>query len=160
MKRNLLARLVLMLALSVGALPAAQAGITVTDGVVTITDGFFDSFTQRSYGFNLGAGPYAATLVDTNVLYPFQSLGLEVKTLGGTSMGTLGAPGSFNFTSLAAGPYVAIVSGLPTALIPPLSTFGVTIAPVPEPEIWAMMAVGMGLLGFRLRRKAGGAQPA
>jgi hypothetical protein len=143
----------LVFALCVSVTPVAKAGVTVTDGVVTITDGFFGAFTERSYNFNLGAGPYTASLVDTGVLFPFQTLGLEVKTGGGTSLGVLSAPGSFNFASLAAGSYVAIVSGLPTALEPPLSTFGVTIAPVPEPEIWAMMAVGMGLVGYQLRRK-------
>jgi hypothetical protein len=139
----------------------AQAGVTVVNGVVAITDGIFETPAVLTYNFNLLAGPYTATLTDTNVLFPFQALSLEVKTGGGTSLGTVSAAGtvnSFPFTSLAAGPFQAIVSGTPSALIPPFSTFGVTIAPVPEPEIWAMMVVGMGLLGFRLRRK--GLQPA
>jgi hypothetical protein len=32
-------------------------------------------------------------------------------------------------------------------------TFGVVIAPIPEPEIYAMMLVGLGLVGFAARRK-------
>jgi hypothetical protein len=30
----------------------------------------------------------------------------------------------------------------------------VSIAPVPEPETWAMMAAGLGLVGFAARRRS------
>ena len=33
------------------------------------------------------------------------------------------------------------------------STFGVTVTPVPEPETWAMLLAGLGLVGLQLRRK-------
>ena len=42
--------------------------------------------------------------------------------------------------------------GLPTGTY----TIGAVTAPVPEPETWAMLMVGLGLVGYRLRQKARG----
>jgi hypothetical protein len=39
---------------------------------------------------------------------------------------------------------------------PPIGGGGGTTAPVPEPETWLMMGVGVALLGFlKLRRRSG-----
>jgi len=35
-----------------------------------------------------------------------------------------------------------------------LVTLDVNVSPVPEPEVWAMMLIGAGLVGFQLRRKS------
>lgn len=45
------------------------------------------------------------------------------------------------------------------------STFGeavmaLEVSPVPEPEAWAMLAAGLGLIGWRLRRRQAARQPA
>ena len=100
----------------------------------------------------MGSGPHTLSLVDSNAIYPFVSLSLVLKTGGGTTIDALAGQGSFNFTA-SAGQYQTLISGVLTTSTPTLSTFGVTITPVPEPEIWAMMVVGMGLLGYRLRRR-------
>lgn len=42
--------------------------------------------------------------------------------------------------------------GLPTGAY----TIGAVTAPVPEPETWAMLMVGLGLVGYRLRQKVRG----
>lgn len=44
--------------------------------------------------------------------------------------------------------------GLPTGAY----TIGAVTAPVPEPETWAMLMVGLGLVGYRLRQKVRGMQ--
>jgi hypothetical protein len=34
-------------------------------------------------------------------------------------------------------------------------SYGLTVTAVPEAETWAMMLVGVGLVGFRLRNRSG-----
>lgn len=100
---------------------------------------------------------HRVTLIDNNFLANFDSLALAVTRTGGETMGKLeNGPGEFVFTPSALGSYTAVVVGDPGSAGEnglALSTFGVTVAAVPEPEAWAMMLVGMGLVGWQLRRK-------
>ncbi|MCC6534641.1 MAG: FxDxF family PEP-CTERM protein [Burkholderiales bacterium] len=63
---------------------------------------------------------------------------------------------SFNLgPNLAAGPMFLSVIGLANGSLG--GTYAGTIlavSPVPEPEVWAMMLVGAGLVGFRLRHQS------
>ena len=94
------------------------------------------------------------TLIDNEFLSNFDMLSLAITKTGGATMGTLSGPGDFTFTPPSIGSYTAIVFGDPGSFDgTSLSTFGVTVAAVPEPETWAMMLVGMGLVGWQLRRK-------
>ncbi len=68
-------------------------------------------------------------------------------------------PNSFFLESLAPGAYQLRISGLASGTSGVDSYSGLLrvtapIAPNPEPEIWAMMLVGVGLIGMRLRRKS------
>ena len=149
MTKQSAAALALAFVLGLGALPSAHALMVVQGNDVLITDGMSSAGTL-TYNFSLISGPYNVSLVDTSVVNPFSSLGLDLRNNSDISVGSLGAPGSFTFTSLYSGAYKLDVTGTPGN---PLSLFGVTIAAIPEPEIWAMTLVGSILVGLQLRRK-------
>jgi hypothetical protein len=99
-------------------------------------------------------GPYVATLIDNEIFAPFSVLGMGITKTGGETLGTLAAPGSFTFDASVAGSYTALVGGIVgSGGILPVGTYGLSVTLVPEPETWAMMLVGMGLVGWQLRRK-------
>jgi hypothetical protein len=46
------------------------------------------------------------------------------------------------------------VSGFTTGSAGGIYSGAISVSPVPEPEVWAMMLVGAGLVGFRLRNRS------
>jgi hypothetical protein len=148
--RNL-TRMACAVALALGAAASAQAAT-----VLEVTDSFrgpAGAFRTESYDFTIAtAGTYLATLIDTGIFTSFDDLGLGIAKIGGAPAGVLTAPGSFSF-SATAGDYTAIVGANMGSGTFPLGTYSVSVALIPEPETWAMMLVGMGLVGWQLRRK-------
>jgi hypothetical protein len=68
-------------------------------------------------------------------------------------------PNSFFIGSLAPGAYELRISGVSNGSSGSDTYSGLLrvagpVAPIPEPEIWAMMLVGAGLIGMRLRKKS------
>lgn len=113
----------------------------------------------KKYSFMLPVAPsFRADLTDFSNPEAFDFLRLTVAQ-GATNYGSCDAPGSSCSFTFSAGPgtYDALVFGKTG---PAFSTgsFGLTISAVPEPEIWAMMAVGLGLVSYRLRRRSKAAQ--
>lgn len=91
----------------------------------------------------------AGTMLDANDIANYTNL-----------VGTYGA-GTNNFNQLLSGGVFdgfAIVSSTPIAFfeVKQLSFNGVTGTAVPEPGTWAMMLLGLGAVGFGVRRKARG----
>lgn len=148
--------------------------------LLAVTDTFIYNGTPAlsvmDYVFNVAsATPAVATLFDNTISSQrFLFLQLTIARVGDGTMGITTQAGSgpnptsFSFTA-APGSYKATVLGVPGALnIPNLpaglsfgaGTYGVTVAAVPEPEVWAMMLVGAGLVGYQLRRKARAASAA
>jgi len=144
--------------LLVGAalLGAAASASAVT--VLAVTDTFSGAgvVNSRSHTFTIDTpGTYLASLVDNELFAAFSVLALGITKSGGDTLGTLGGPGSFSFSASAAGSYTAVVGGIvgPGGLLP-IGTYGITVSLIPEAEVWAMMVVGVGLVGWQLRRRS------
>ncbi len=120
--------------------------------VLEVTDFFVGGGPQMaSYSFTIDTpGPYTATLFDVEFPNSFAQLALAVAKTGGASMGSINAPGSFSFMASSLGSYTALVFGIPTG---GAGSYSVNVSLVPEPETWAMMVAGLGLIGFKLWRR-------
>ena len=139
-------------AVALGAVANANAQIVP---VLEVTDTLSASTLSASHLFNISTpGSYIATLIDNEIFTPFVELGLGVAKTGGATLGSILSPGSFTFDATSTGSFTAIVGGVVGAGPIPVGTYSVSIAAVPEAETWAMMLVGMGLIGWQLRRKA------
>jgi hypothetical protein len=155
-------------ALALGAFTAQAAntdlGVVgntiVNSGGIALAPGLInDTFT-----FSLGAN----SVVQSNVtsffgtispaFYSIVSTGAD-HMIGGGDDATVtgfafGSTSASNFTTLAAGDYYfnvfALVSAAPAAYAISASA---TAAPVPEPETYAMLAAGLGAIGFVVTRR-------
>ena len=138
------------LGLALGTVASVQAATPVLE----ITSTLSGDTMSAAHPFNIDApGTYVATLIDNALFVAFDQLGLGVTKTGGATLGSITSPGSFTFDASTAGSYTAVVGGVVGSGPIPVGTYGVNVALIPEPETWAMMLVGMGLVGWQLRRK-------
>ena len=113
-----------------------------------------------TYAFNIPSiGTYQASLIDNGFPAPFQAMLLGISQAGGSLLGSISHAGSFNFEATQSGPYTALFFGAPGPFTIGTftgngSSYGITVTAVPEPEVWAMMLIGVGLIGYQLRRKS------
>lgn len=132
----------------------AQAAVPVlnTSGVIAGSGSDSKTFAVGS------AGVYMVTLTDHNFPAPFSFLGMAMfdgaNFLGGTT-----SAGSFSFTAATVGSYNATVFGN-TSTPSYFGSYGLTVTAVPEAETWAMMLVGVGLVGYQVRRRTRRYSPA
>ena len=142
-------------ALALGTVSAAQAAATVYSTTQTIATPGVTAFNAE---FTIDtAGPYVASLFDLDIGVPFSFIEFGVSALGGGTLGSvISGSGSTNFTATP-GNYVANIVAVPGTLPGTnglaASTFSANVSLVPEPETWAMMLIGAGLVGWQLRRK-------
>lgn len=105
------------------------------------------------YTFNLTslAPSYVATLSDSHV-FGANFIGMTLFSPSAVALGGLLAPGSFDFMASELGAYTLVVAG--TASKPyKIDFYGVSVTPVPEVGIWAMLLVGLGLVVLRLQNR-------
>lgn len=138
---------------------------------------YVDSFSVASAGainhsltFSINTPLYAGSgISDIPVSVPFGSFTLEVFNINGLNAKVfdsnnvlyaqfiqngdadhLTLPASSYF---ATGNYTLKVTGTALGSSGGLYSVAAVTVPVPEPETWAMLLVGLGLVGFRLRQK-------
>jgi hypothetical protein len=148
-----------LVAATIGLLFSASAHSAVLDITGTMSS-LGASFQTKSYDFNINSiGTYQAILTDYHAPAAFTYLFLAVTDTGagGATLGSISTAGFFNFTATHTGSYTAGFFGAPGQIgnLPfNGSTYGITVAAVPEPEVWALMLIGVGLIGYQLRRKS------
>ena len=150
---------------NLGALPA---GATAFSGTVTPAGPFNDVFTF-SLPANLGSGysvvnfplsiPGVGTfntvlstisLVSDPDGIPFNSDDTLLSSVSGGSGNAL----SLNWGSSAGGSMYLNVTGITNGTLGGLYSGAISVSPVPEPETWGMLLVGMSLIALKMRRKA------
>lgn len=137
-------------ALSAGSFTSGQYSVAnANDG--SFTDTFNFSLTSLS---NL-SGAFAVNVLNTNFFINAITLTNSLTTTTG-SIGTFdSAAGAFAATSLGGGAYSLSLSGYETGEKGGKYTLSYTLAPVPEPETYAMFLAGLGLMGVIARRRRG-----
>lgn len=146
---------------------------------VSYSDSYASSISQIYFTnpANQNAGTIATAMNDTFGLSGASALdALNAKSssanLSGSSV-TIGAPTSFNYLSIHLGGgdlffhFNTAVNNLAFTSSGPASGFSnyrafnniavtpnnIAVTPVPEPEEWALMVIGLGLIGFKLRNR-------
>jgi hypothetical protein len=81
---------------------------------------------------------------------PFDSDDTVLKTVSGTGTGPL----SFSWDSSLSGPAYLSIAGIANGTSGGLYNGAISISPVPEPEVFAMLLAGLGLMGAVVRRRS------
>lgn len=145
----MLKKLIGTMAIAASLLFAASANAST---VVYEKNSLMTSYRFETASFQVPvAGTYRAILADFNTPNPFGHIGLAV-TNGQEVLGKIIGPGSFLFEAAPGNNYYASFAGL-AGRPSRISAYGVHIALVPEMETWAMMALGLGLVGYVARRR-------
>ncbi|MFN4063761.1 MAG: FxDxF family PEP-CTERM protein [Parazoarcus communis] len=150
------------LALSAGLVAAAHADVTIVDVSPTTVSTFSDTvlkapgFFADIWAFDITVPTYGSGWAVSHTIAPLFSIDQFTVTLTGpdgviplttSSTSAVGeglfTPGSWFFT----------VSGKATGTMGGAYSFAVVTQPVPEPETYAMLLAGLGLVGAVARRR-------
>ncbi len=134
--------------------PVNVSGTSFTDLVIgTIHIGSLSNLTGSLFAadsVNFTFGPSTFTLTLDKVTFTNGSVGSLVDTDP--------LPQSFNFTNVAAGDYIVKASGTlsPTGQLHNSAFIGANyaVAAVPEPESYALLLAGLGVMGTIARRRS------
>lgn len=113
---------------------------------------------QDLYNFSItDPGTLYGSVIATNYAgYNIAGLAVSLLDSSFTQIGAVdNTPTSFTFSGLAAGTYSLNVIGFATGATGGLygGSFVVATAPVPEPETYALMLAGLGVIGFMASRR-------
>lgn len=131
---------------------AAAAGLALSAGAMaqTAVGGFTNmgGLYQSSYSFTL-SGPSNVT-GDVDLFGGTAAVGVNL-LFGSTSLSDLDASDTFSFSNLAGGSYTLLFTGFSSGA----GAFGgfYNVSAVPEPETYAMMLAGLGVMGFMAARR-------
>lgn len=152
--------------LAMGANTAFAADIVLNAGMIPVApDTFYHLFDHPQIGtftdtinFTITAGDLASSANPLNVMLSGQNVsnidGLSYSLWSGsTQLHTFTGDNTTNWANaLPAGDYVIKVTG--NANGSHGGTYGLAMSLVPEPQTYAMLLAGLGLVGFAARRRA------
>lgn len=147
-------RLGVLVAALAGGIGSAQANDLFATSGTMIGDAQFASFTFEITDVSVG---YEASLLDYAFPAHFDFLSLAI-TQGADLLGTVEGSGSFTFSPVETGTYTALVFGDPGGIFN-AGSYGISVtdlattAAVPEPETWALLLTGLGLVGMAVHRR-------
>lgn len=157
----------MMKTLAAGALLATSATAfavgpgplgTIDNLPITISNIVPAGIFQDVYSFSIAdPGSLSGNAVAVN-FGPYNILGLTV-TLQDATFAVIGSDANpsdgFSFSGLAAGSYALNVLGFATGTEGGFYAGGfiTETAPIPEPETYAMLLAGLGMIGFMVRRR-------
>jgi hypothetical protein len=152
--------------LAMGTSSAFAADIVFDAGAIPVAPGmFYHLFNHEEVGtfedtitFSITAGTLSSSANPLNVVLK----GVNASNIdnlqytlwsGSTSLGTFMGNNTTYNSALPAGDYVVKITGNANGMFG--GTYGVDmqLAPVPEPETYAMLLAGLGLVGFMSRRR-------
>jgi hypothetical protein len=154
--KNLIASAVLA-----GSAFGANASLIIADPIVgsSFDDVVIGTITVSTLS-DITGSMFAASNVSFTTPFPF-TLTLGTVTFTSTTVGTLvdqdASANGFSFQNVAAGNYIVTISGTITGgQLPNLALVGAnyTVTAVPEPETFAMLLAGLGLMGAVARRRS------
>lgn len=127
--------------------PAFGPSFNVTLGSISIT-----SLSNLTGSFSA-----ASSIQGPGFSWSLQSVSFTSGTVGSLTHDLDPSASGFSFHNVAAGNYLVQATGTLSGLasIPNLAVIGAnyTVTPVPEPETFAMLLVGLGLMGAIARRR-------
>lgn len=132
-----------------------------SSGVQTVLGSFADTYTfDLTITSAVGSGvtniPLHLNFGAININYDISGLNLAVFDSSNASItDTNSDPLLFAGLLNAGNDYYLKVTGNATGNMGGMYTLGMVAAPVPEADTWAMMAAGLGLLGWRFARRQG-----
>ncbi len=95
-----------------------------------------------------------STIVSSNIT------NFALSLYDGTTNGLLSGPGTaFSFSNVPSGPYYILATGMSTGTVNGSYAVSMNVSPIPEPEQWAMMLVGLTLVGLQTLRAKKAALP-
>lgn len=145
------------LAVSAGANAATYNLNTLSPGITTVPELVSPGVFTDTIDFTIGSPSVVGTGVGSSTVTIFGTTVLDITgltlTVFNSSNVKIGGGSDINLGTLGAGNYYAVITGTATGAGGGTYAESFKVSPVPEASTWAMMLVGLGMLGYMSKRR-------